>query len=213
MQYKNLLVALLICLSTHAMAQDIMVGHFSAADLSSWEEKEFVGRTQYSLAQLGENTVLQASSNASASAFYRSAKIDLSKTPYLHWSWQVENIYTDTDANTKAGDDYPARIYVVVEGFWPWNTLALNYVFANNNEPVASSWANPFTSNAHMIVVDSDPDHLHKMRSYRVDVRADFKRYFNEDVDSIDGIAIMSDSDNSKQSSKAYFGDIYFSQE
>lgn len=201
-----------LLLSAQALSTEIVVGNFSEGDISSWKEEAFVGNTEYRIVQLEEKKVLQASSNASASAFYKAVSIDLNKTPYLNWSWQVENIYPNLDATTKAGDDYPARIYVVLEGFWPWNTLALNYVFANNGEPIASAWDNPFTSNARMIVVESDADNLGKMRSFKVDVKADFKRHFNEDVDSIDGIAIMSDSDNSKLSSKAYFGDIYFSQ-
>lgn len=199
-----------VLFSAQTLGTEVVIGNFSQGDTSAWKEKTFVGKTQYSIVQHDGIQVLQAISNASASAFYKTVNIDLEKTPYLNWSWQVENIYPNTDPTRKRGDDYPARIYVVLEGFWPWNTLALNYVFSNNNEPIASSWDNPFTSNARMIVINSNLDNLHKMKNFKVNVKTDFKKYFNEDVDNIDGIAIMSDSDNTKLSSKAYFGNIYF---
>jgi hypothetical protein len=42
-------------------------------------------------------------------------------------------------------------------------------------------------------------------------VKEDFKKFHNLDVDQLDGLAIMADTDNSKLKSVSYFQNIYFS--
>ena len=45
----------------------------------------------------------------------------------------------------------------------------------------------------------------------KANVKDDFKKFHNLDVNELDGIAIMSDTDNSIMKSIAYFQNIYFS--
>ena len=47
----------------------------------------------------------------------------------------------------------------------------------------------------------------------KANVKDDFKKFHNLDVNELDGLAIMSDTDNSKMKSIAYFQNIYFSTE
>ncbi|MBM5574976.1 DUF3047 domain-containing protein [Deefgea sp. CFH1-16] len=49
-----------------------------------------------------------------------------------------------------------------------------------------------------------------KWRNYKRNVKADLKQAFGEDFTQIDIVALMSDGDNSQQSGRAYFGDIWF---
>ena len=49
------------------------------------------------------------------------------------------------------------------------------------------------------------------MGNSKANVKEDFKRLHDLDVKELDGIAIMSDTDNSKMKSIAYFQNIYFS--
>jgi len=207
-----ILTSLLWILPHQAWSQQLMVGNFSQGDVSNWERKKFANETFYLITEVEKKRVLKATSKNSATAFYKNIKVDLDKTPYLNWSWRVDNIYNGTNPRKKSGDDYPARIYVVLSGgFMPWRTLALNYVFSNNGEPLRSHWASPFTRNSHMVVMESGFENLKKLKKFKVNVKKDFEKYFGKKIDTIDGVAIMSDSDNAHSSSQAYFGDIFFS--
>lgn len=200
-----------IVLPGPAQANETLVGNFQNGDLSGWEEKEFAGSTHYQLVSQGAKSVLQATTDNSASALYREIKVNLNKTPILQWSWKINETYPIENGFKKAGDDYPARIYVVVRrGIFPWQTLALNYVWAN--KPVgASHWFNPYTQKAVMVPIKAGETSVGEWHLESTNVKADFKRFFDVDITEIDGIAIMSDSDNAGFSGVAYYGDIRFS--
>jgi hypothetical protein len=194
-------------------AMEVRVGNFSEGDLSGWEEKSFLGHTQYQFVEDGASKVLKASTHGKASGLFREIEVDLTQTPYLHWSWKVENIFHDNNERSKAGDDYPARIYVVVSGgLFFWKTRAVNYVWASH-EPIGSHWPNAFTSNAMMVAVQSGKGKLGQWVHERRNVREDLKQLFGDDFKRIDAVAVMVDGDNTGQSAESYFGDIYFSSE
>jgi hypothetical protein len=197
--------------STAARGEQIHIGRFSSGNLSGWQEKTFVGHTQYSLSQDGDKTVLKAQTSGTASGLFHKVDIDLNKTPYLNWSWKVENIYQDNNEQSKSGDDYPARIYVVVSGgLFFWKTRAINYVWSSN-QTKDLSWKNAYTGNARMLAVRSGDHETGQWQSEKRNIREDLKQLFNEDITEINAIAIMSDSDNSQQNATAYYGDIFVS--
>ena len=192
-----------------AALADVAVGRFSAGDLAGWEEREFAGRTRYEVADDPDGTgrVLAATSASAASAFYLERRIDLEATPILSWRWKVEAPLPISDERSKRGDDFAARVYAVSRGFGLLRRpLALTYVWAN--APVGSAWPNPFTARAVMVVVDSGPGG--GWRHHERDVRADFRRYHGKDVRRLDGIAIMTDTDNSGTEGRAWYGDLTF---
>jgi hypothetical protein len=156
--------------------------------------------------------VVRARTNGAASGRFKKMTVDLSKTPVMHWSWKIEKPYSGVDENTKAGDDFPVRVYVVVErGFLGLSTKALNYVWASKN-PVGASWPNPFTSQARMLAVNSGAIDAGKWIAHKRNVRDDLKEAFGEDFTEIHVVAIMSDGDNSDQQAQAWYGDIFFSE-
>lgn len=206
-----LALLLLLCASVSAASDArIAVARFSSGDLHHWEAKEFSGKTEYRVVAQGKDRVLRAHSQAAASGLFREMQVDLRQTPYLNWRWKIDNVLQNVDERSRAGDDYPARVYVVVSGgMFFWKTRALNYVWSNNQAP-ESAWPNAFTGNAHMIAVRSGPAQLGQWVEQKRNIREDFKRYFGSDIDSIDAVAIMTDADNSGQEATAYYGDIYF---
>ncbi len=209
---RFLSILLLSSLCTHlAQAEPLIVGNFSQGQLTQWEEKSFAGHTQYALVERDRRRVLKAHSDKAASGLFKKVEIDLTKTPYLNWSWRIDNLIEGNNEHEKAGDDYPARLYIVISGgLLFWNTRALNYVWSSH-QPVESHWPNAFTDNAQMVAVRSGSGELGKWLTEKRNVREDLKRLFGEEITRIDAIAIMSDSDNTGQSTRAYFGDIYFS--
>ena len=204
--------AVLLLLCTLAAAQEeVRIGEFSAGKLDGWQEKSFAGHTQYQLQEAVQGKVLHARANASASGLLREIKVDLEKTPFLNWSWRVDNTFKDNDERSKAGDDYPARVYVVVSGgMLFWKTRAVNYVWSSH-QPQGSDWPNAYTKNAHMLALQSGTAKLGRWVQEKRNVRDDLNVLFGKDVDHIDAIAIMVDADNTRQSASASFGDIWFS--
>ena len=203
-----------LAISLPLLAETKLVGAFSAGDLSGWAEKSFKGQTHYKLVTDQElnRTVVHARTEGAASGRFKKITVDLSKTPILRWSWKIEAPYKNIDENTKGGDDFPVRVYVVVErGFLGMSTKALNYVWASKN-PVGASWPNPFTSQARMLAVNSGAKDAGQWVSHRRNVREDLQAAFGEDFTEIHVVAIMTDGDNSGQQARAWYGDISFSE-
>ncbi len=189
-----------------------VVGAFSEATLAGWEEEVFAGRTDYVLVEApGKGTVLHAQCSDAASGLWRRLEVDLRETPVLEWSWRVDRTFSDIDETVRAGDDYPARVYVVVDGGWRrWRTRAINYVWASEL-PGGADWPNAYASQAHMVAVRSGaPDEAGVWRHESRNVRKDFARYHDREVDRIDAVAIMTDCDDTGGEAEAWYGDIRF---
>jgi hypothetical protein len=200
-------------LTFSAMAEQIIVGDFSNKNLQGWEEKSFVGNSLYKLKKEGEKWILSASSSNTASALFYEREINLSKTPYLNWSWKIQNKLNPRDETVKAGDDYAARIYVVRDGgLFIWNTIAINYVWSNQQKQFAT-WNNAFVGdNAKMLSLRDNESKTNQWYQEKRNILEDFKKlYPDEDVTEIDGVALMIDTDNLKTKAQSYFGNIFFS--
>lgn len=186
-------------------------GAFPGPGLKQWKERSFEGHSRYSLVDEGGLQVLQGETDGAASVLYREESIDLNSTPWLNWSWKIDGIYdASLNEQTRDGDDFPARLYVVVRtGILPWQTLALNYVWSSST-PEGAVWRNPFTEKAGMIAVRSGADDAGRWVTQRRNVAEDFRQVFGKDVESLDGYAVMVDGDNSGASGRSWFGNIDF---
>lgn len=201
----------LLLLSLPLQAETTALSQFSIDGLSGWTEKRFYGQTQYSITELNGDKVLLAESNNSASALYKKTRINLKTTPYLNWSWLVLKHLGDINERQKEGDDYPARIYVLISGgTFLWKTRVLNYVWSSN-QPAGSIWPNAYSNNARMIALQSGSDFIGQWRTEKRNVRDDLRQQFGEDLWYIDGIAVMTDTDNSHGKAFSYYGDLFFS--
>lgn len=179
----------------------------------SWDSRSFEGTTEYSAVNLEGETVLQAVANDSASALYRSQRVDLTQTPYLHWRWRIEqNQALDKDERSKSGDDYRVRVYVVRRNGWAfWRTQAINYVWSNA-QPSDSRWPNPFAGEAvQMWALDSGLTKAGQWQTHVRDIREDWFTAFGERIESLDGLALMTDTDNAGGSARSWYADIHFS--
>ncbi len=181
------------------------------ADLEGWREWTFSGATEYTPVVSQGRPAIKAVSDAAASGVYRGIRIDLGKTPILHWNWRVENTLGAIDETRKEGDDYPARIYVMVaHPLFFWKTYALTYVWSSAR-PAGSAWPNAYSDGARVIAVRSGDAGLGEWHGERRDVREDFKRYFGKDVRYTTAVAVMTDTDDTGKQAVAYYGDIWFS--
>lgn len=191
------------------------VGRFSDDALAGWESRSFKGETGYSIITDpdAKAPVLRAIADASASGRVRKIKVDLNRTPFLNWSWKVSNSFPDVDERTKAGDDFSARLYVVVErGVMGMGSLSLNYVWANR-QATGSLWPSPYTKQVQLLALDTGAKGVGQWAHHKRDLRADLKRAFGEDISTIDAVALMTDTDNHGGRAEAFYGDIWFSED
>lgn len=197
-------------------AQDgeLPLGEFSAKRLDGWEHKSFKGETRYRLQTLDGMMVLKADSHASGSGLFKEQRIDLERTPYLNWSWRIAGRLKGLNEQSKVGDDYAARIYVVVKGGLAfWQTKAINYVWAGNSAK-DTVWPNAFAGDHAMMLALRGPEApLDVWFGEKRNVLADLKKLFGEDIRHIDAVALMTDTDNSNGQVSAYYGDIWFSKD
>ncbi|MGZ8191629.1 MAG: DUF3047 domain-containing protein [Methylococcaceae bacterium] len=217
--YKKIctgMLCILMLLSPSIGAEELtdklIVGHFSSGSLAQWKSKEFKGQTQYQLTNLSGIKVLKAESDNNASGLFNEQRIDLQKTPFINWSWRIENRLGSIVEQSKSGDDYAARVYVVVSGGLAfWRTKAINYIWASTS-PKGKIWPNAFAGdNAMMIALRSSPDQTGTWYTEKRNVLADLKQQFGEDIRYIDAVAIMTDTDNAGGKVTTYYGDIFFS--
>lgn len=201
--------------SVNAAPVTLMLGNFTAGDKTDWEEQVFKGKTEYTFTpgKKGERALLVRSS-ASASGLHKRMTIDLTKTPYLNWAWKIDATLKGLDETTKKGDDYPARLYVVMSGGLKfWKAEAVNYVWSSTERAPNATWPNAYTENVVMVAVDSGDSKVGTWVTHKRNLRDDLKRYFGKDVESIDAIALMVDTDNSGQKATSYYGNIFMSSE
>lgn len=196
------------------VVNSLPIGSFSTEGISTWRSKEFKGKTQYQISLLDGQRVLKAESDAAASGLVSEKRIDLYKTPVMNWRWRIENRLGKLNEQAKSGDDFAARVYVVVSGGLVfWNTKAINYVWSSTS-PKDKTWPNPFAGDhAMMLAVRSASDKTGTWYTEKRNVRDDFKKLNGEEIQYIDAVAIMTDTDNAKGKVRAYYGDIYFTAE
>ncbi len=197
-----------------AKERPLYVGKFSDGTLDGWESKTFDGKTVYTFitdpTSEKKRKILKASSHNTASGLFQELRIDLKKTPWIHWSWKTEQLFSNTDENKKSGDDFVARLYIIIDGgIFFWNSRTLNYVWSSSHQ-TGETWPNPYTSRAIILAVESGNTKLGQWQHYKHNVREDFRRLIGKDIRYIDAIAIMTDSDDSGQKATTYYGDIFF---
>ena len=198
----------LLLLALPVRAEPLVFGWPASGDDGGWEEREFDGETRYRVLEQDGRRVLEAESESAASCLYLEREIDLAATPVLEWSWRIGGTPAVADERIKDGDDFAARVYVVAPGDgWFAMPIAVNYVWASEAE-VGDAWPNPFTDNVMMVAMNSGDAHAGTWRTHRRNVRDDFRRFFGVEVDALEGIAVMTDSDNSGLSARAWYGEI-----
>ena len=189
------------------------LSRFSASDLTGWDEHTFDGWTDYALRDDGRGVALHAVSRGSASVFYHEERVDLTRTPVLHWRWRVDRGPTGLDELSRDGDDYAARLYVVHRRGVLRKPFAINYVWSGS-QPAGVSWPNAWLpDHSIMLSVRGTGDENGVWYTESRNVRDDFRRLLGADIDHIDVLVLMSDTDNQGGEAEAWYGDAYFASE
>ena len=196
------------------LADELNVFDFTDKELSELQVRKVRGadnKTIYSVGSNENGNFLKSVADNAASGLGKEIKIDLNRTPFINITWKVEKDLSGIKENTKKGHDFAARVFVIKKtGATPLSNRAINYVFSSNNE-VGTNYPSPYTKKSIDNVLASTKNNLDEWITVKANVKEDFKRLHDLDVNELDGLAIMSDTDNSKMKSIAYFQNIYFS--
>ena len=210
--FKLILVAALF--QTTLYAEDIKVFQFTDKELSELTVRKVRGadnKTEYSVGSNENGNYLKAIADNAASGLGKEIKIDLNKTPFINITWKIEKDIPGIDETAKKGHDFAARVFVIKKtGATALSNRAINYVFSSNQD-VGSNSPSPYTKKSIDNVLATTKTNLNEWVTVKANVKEDFKKFHNLDVNELDGIAIMSDTDNSKKKSITYYQNIYFS--
>lgn len=213
-KYLSYIIIILILLSKQSLAEKVIIFEFTNKEFSELKIRKVRGaeaKTIYSLGQNENGKYLRAEANNSASGLGKEIKIDLDKTPFLNITWKVEKDLRGILENTKKGHDYAARVFVVKKtGATPLSNRAMNYVFSSNKD-INTYHPSPFTKKSIDYTLSSTKENFNEWVTVKVNVKEHFMKFHNLDLNEINGVAIMSDTDNSKLSSLAYYQNIFFS--
>ena len=199
-----------------ALAENINIFKFTEQELSELDVRKVRGadnKTVYSVGSNENGNFLKAVADNAASGLGKEVKIDLNKTPFINITWKIEKDLQGINENSKKGHDFAARVFAVKKtGATPLSNRAINYVFSSNSK-VGQSSPSPYTKKSIDNVLSTTKDNLNEWVTVKANVKKDFKKFHDLDVNELDGLAIMSDTDNSKLKAVAYYQNIYFSAE
>jgi len=184
---------------------------FSDDPENQWEHRWTIyGQTEYQWRRENGQAILVADSSDAASAIVRSGEFKLSPDASLSWHWNVQVPLLNIDETQQAGHDFAARVSVVHRrGFANLDSKIINYVWTAD-KPTGFTWYSPFDNNIINISVANNKTGVEQWHSQTIDPVADFKRYWNLDVDAIHAVSLMTDSDDSASRSAAHYKDIQF---
>ena len=213
-KFFNYFLVTFLFFFTPAYSTNIKVFEFTKDELTNLKIRKVRGadaKTKYSVGDNENGNFLRAEANNSASGLGKKITINLVETPFLNITWKVEKDLPGINESSKKGHDYAARVFVVKKtGATPLSNRAMNYVFSSNKN-VNTYHPSPFTKKSIDYVLSTTKDNFNEWVTVKVNVREHFKKFHNLNLEEINGIAIMSDTDNSKLNSIAYYQNIYFS--
>lgn len=174
----------------------------------------------------GRDAVLGESDSA-ASMLRQYLRVEPSELGKLSFSWKVPRMIAGADMTQRDGDDSPVRVVLAFEGdrskFSAKNAMlselalaltgepmpyaTLMYVWGNHSAP-ESVLINTRTDRIRKVVIESGPARLDRWLDYERDIRADYEKAFGEAPGALVGIAIMTDSDNTRQKTSAWYGPV-----
>ena len=210
------IIAIYFLLVTSVTAEELMVFNFTEEELNSLDVRKVRGadaKTAYSIGNNEKGNYLKAVAENAASGVGKEIKINLDKTPFINITWKIEKDLKGIKENTKKGHDFAARVFVIKKtGATPLSNRAINYVFSSNSN-VGETWPSPYTKKSIDSVLASTKSNLNEWVTVRANVKEDFKKFHDLDVEELSGIAIMADTDNSKLTAVSYYQNIFFSSE
>ena len=202
----NITIAIYI-LILPVKAEKVQLFKFTENELKNLKVKKVRGadnKTNYVVGKNENGNFLKADANNAASGLGKEIKVNLNLTPIINITWKVEKNLSGIKENTKKGHDFAGRVFVIKKtGATPLSNRAINYVFSSNSD-IGNNWPSPYTKKSIDNVLSTTKEKMNEWVTVSANVKEDFKKFHDLDVNEIDGVAIMTHTDNSKMRSITY---------
>lgn len=173
---------------------------------------------------------VRAESAAGASGLVYKLAGSAADRPLLRWRWKVAAPLAAHPERTRDGDDFAARVYVTfrydpprasaltrakyalakrLHGATPPHA-GLAYVWSSS-EPVGAAWSNPYTDRVRMVAVRTGAAEAGLWQAEERDILADYRAAFGEDPPALEGVALMTDTDQTGAAAQAWYADVSLS--
>ena len=214
---KFIFITLILLFHVKNSNADNYVFNFTEEEFKELKVRKVRGakeETTYTLGVNEKGNYLKATAkNGGASGLGKEIVINLNVTPFINITWKIEQDLKGIKEDTKKGHDFAARVFAVKKtGATPLSNRAINYVFSSNSE-IGKSSPSPYTKKSIDNVLATTTEYINKWVTVKANVKSDFKKFHDLDVNEIDGIAIMTDTDNSKLKAISFYQNIFFSSE
>ena len=206
---KILIITLFI--TTNLKSEILKVFDFTEEEFSQLKKRKVKGETSWKLGSNEEGNYIRAEAEGVGSGLGKEVSIDLNKTPIINITWKIEKDLSGIIENSKKGHDFAARVFVVKKtGSTALSNRAVNYVYSSNSE-IGEYWRSPYTKKSIDYVLSTTKQNLNEWVTVKANVKEHFKLLHDLDVNELNGVAIMTDTDNSKLKAVSYYQNIYFS--
>jgi hypothetical protein len=194
-----------------------------------WSHQSFPGKTptRFQYVRKDGRDAIAVDARSSASMLRNNLRIEPRDLGHVRFSWKVPALMEEADLASRDKDDAVVRLVLVFEGDrsrfsardaalselarvltgeeLPYATLM--YVWCNRR--VAGTVVrSPRTDRIRKLVVESGHARLNQWLDYERDIRADYQRVFGEAPGALVGMAIMTDSDNTRSRAQAWYGPV-----
>ena len=205
------ILILSLFVTTSVKSETLKVFDFTNEEFGQLKKRKVKGETTWTLGSNESGNFIKAEAEGVGSGLGKEVLIDLNKTPIINITWKIEKDLTGINENSKKGHDFAARVFVVKKiGSTALSNRAVNYVFSSNNE-IGKYWRSPYTKKSIDYVLSTTKENLNEWVTVKANVKEHFKLLHDLDVNELNGVAIMTDTDNSKLKAVSYYQNIYFS--
>lgn len=208
----SLIATVILLQALPAMAEQVINVTDYSVGLSDLKIREFKGNALFEV-KSNPRKMVTLTSNLTSFALAKELNITVSEYQFLNFEWNVEKLPDGGDVRNKNTDDQGGQVYVIIPAFPEMiNYKAVGYVW--DTSAPAGTYQSKKTGNVKYVVLRSGKDGLGQWHSEKRNVYKDFKELWGVDLNKNKKVVVSFniDSDDTKSSAKASYGNVYFSQ-
>jgi len=192
-----------------ALLVDDFNGERAAQFPSRWKARdEQTAKRVYTVASENGEQFLKAVAQAQSAQIAVPVQTTVDQYPVLSWRWRIAEVPAGSDERVAETNDSAAGVYVVFKGsFGGLVPRALKYVWSAR-EPRGAAFPSPGYSTAQIVVLESGTEAAGQWRTETVNIAADYRRLFKAEPPAVQGIAVLTDADNTGTRAAADYDDF-----